>query len=197
MNKRIAFFDFDGTVTTKDSLLEFIKYSKGSSRFYIGFLLNSPWLFAYKLKLISNHAAKEKVLRFFFRNMPITAFQEQCDGFSAGVIPQLVRPKALKEIQKLQESGAVVVVVSASPENWLQKWAGSLGIQLLATRLETRDGKLTGKIQGRNCHGREKVRRIQEGYTLPDYEEIYAYGDTSGDKPMLALAAVSFFKPFR
>jgi phosphoserine phosphatase len=56
---------------------------------------------------------------------------------------------------------------------------------------------ITGKIVGKNCHGEEKVRRIMEQYVISDYSSIHAYGDTSGDRPMLALAHHSFFRPFR
>src|SRR5215470_6463338 len=79
MSSRIAFFDFDGTVTTRDTLLEFIRFSKGSLGLYSGFLLNSPWLFAYRLKIISNQAAKQRILSWFFRNTPLTEFDAQCN----------------------------------------------------------------------------------------------------------------------
>lgn len=197
MNRRISFFDFDGTITTKDTLLEFVKHSRGTFYFYLGFLLTSPWMVAYKLKVISNQTAKEQFLRFFFRNYPLEKFRQHCESFAQQGIPGLLRPKALEEIKKLQEAGAEVVIVSASPENWIRPWADQTGVQLLSTRLITKNDRITGKILGRNCHGEEKVRRIKETYTLTDYDEIYAYGDTSGDKPMLALANISFYKPFR
>jgi HAD superfamily hydrolase (TIGR01490 family) len=197
MNQRIAFFDFDGTITTKDTLLEFVKFSKGSLRFYLGFLLTSPWMVAYKLKLTSNHKAKEKFLTWFFSNTPQPVFQDWCTRFAAEIIPGLIRPKALTEIAKLQELGATVVIVSASPENWIKPWSEPMGLQLIATRLTLKKEKLTGMIEGRNCHGKEKVSRIKENYTLSDYNEILAYGDTSGDRPMLDLAAISFYQPFR
>ena len=54
-----------------------------------------------------------------------------------------------------------------------------------------------GRCDGDNCHGQEKVRRIKEAYPLDQYREIYAYGDTGGDRPMLGLATHSFYKPFR
>jgi phosphatidylglycerophosphatase C len=196
LKKGIAFFDFDGTITTKDTLLEFIKYSKGFFFFYFGFLLNSPWLLAYKLKIISNHRAKEKILGFFFKNCPLSEFQQQCDDFAAEVIPGLIRPKALRELSLLQERGISLVVVSASPENWIRTWTDPKRIQLIATRLEIIDGRLTGKICGRNCFGEEKLRRIEEEYSLSDYQEIYAYGDSAGDKAMLEAAKISFYKPF-
>jgi phosphatidylglycerophosphatase C len=196
VKKGIAFFDFDGTITTKDTLLEFIKFSKGSKRFYLGFLYNAFYLFAYKLKLISNQAAKEKVLQFFFKNTPVHFFNDQCKLFSTAVLPKLIRPKALKELQKLKNENFIVVVVSASPQNWIQPWSSAMKVELIASQLEIKDDKITGRILGKNCHGPEKVRRIMEKYVVEDYDEIYAYGDTSGDLPMLKLATQPFYKPF-
>lgn len=197
MKKKIAFFDFDGTITKKDTLLEFIKFSKGSIGFYFGFLINSPYLIAYKLKLISNQKAKEKILQFFFKNMPVERFQDLCNNFSQQVLPGLIRTKALEEIEKLRSEGVAIVVVSASPENWIRKWADDNFIQTISTQLEINEGKLTGKILGKNCHGKEKVIRIEENFTLSEYEKIFAYGDSSGDKHMMKLASVGYYKPFR
>jgi phosphatidylglycerophosphatase C len=197
VSQTIAFFDFDGTITTKDTLLEFIKYSRGKFRFYTGFALNSPWLIAMKLKLISNQKAKERILSWFFRGSDLTTFQQQCDHFAAEMLPGLIRPKALAEIESLRQPNATIVVVSASPENWIQPWAGSNSIKYIATRLEVKENKLTGKIQGNNCHGIEKIERINQTFQLSDYTTIYAYGDSSGDKPMLGLATNAFYKPFR
>lgn len=204
MKRKIAFFDFDGTITTKDTLLEFIRHSKGPARFYLGFILTSPWLIAWKLKLISNQTAKEKVLRFFFKHTPLDRFEQDCENFSRDALPALIRPKALREITRLKESGASIVIVSASPENWIRRWTTTLETELLATRLETTPDKdpnkphrLTGKILQKNCHGDEKVRRIREVYTLEEFQEIYTYGDSGGDRPMLNLGTASFYKPFR
>ena len=87
--------------------------------------------------------------------------------------------------------------VSASAENWIKKWSDGIGVQLIATQLETVDELLTGKLTGLNCNGEEKATRIKSAYDMSQYDEIYCYGDTSGDKPMLALATKAFYKPFR
>jgi phosphatidylglycerophosphatase C len=197
VNQRIAFFDFDGTITTKDTLLEFIKFYKGTGYFYLGFLLYSPFLVAYKLKLIPNYVAKQKVLQFFFRGESIETFQKKCDEFSALILPKLIRPKALKEIEKLKASGAEIVVVSASAENWIRKWASDISLKLIGTKLAVANNKLTGTIDGKNCYGDEKVCRIEQHYDLKLFKEIYCYGDSRGDKAMLQLATFSFYKPFR
>lgn len=165
--------------------------------FYIGFLLNSPYLIAYKLKLISNQRAKEKVLSYFFKNMPVKEYQDKCEAFTKTVIPFLLREKATYQLEKMKKDGFEIVIVSASPENWIQHWCDKNGLKLIATILQIRDNQITGKIDGKNCHALEKVRRIKELYNLDEYEEIYAYGDTSGDKPMLQLANHAFYKPFR
>lgn len=195
--KQVAFFDFDGTITTKDTLLEFLKFSKGSFFFYAAFLLYSPILIAYKLKIISNQTAKEKVLAFFFNKMPLKDFRALCQVFATEILPGMIRPKALQEIKKLQSLGVQVVIVSASLEEWIRPWTESIGAELVATCVELKEDKLTGRLRGKNCYGAEKVERIMEQYNLTGYDKIYAYGDTSQDKPMLALAHHSFYKPFR
>lgn len=196
MKKGIAFFDFDGTITTRDSLLEFIKFSKGTKAFYTGFLYNIVYLVAFKIKLISNQTAKEKVLSYFFKGMDIKEFDRQAGEFSNTVIPSLLRDKAKEEIYRLQKENFVVVIVSASPENWIKQWCQTINLDLIASQMEVTEGKITGKLVGKNCHGHEKVRRIMEKYILKDFGKIYAYGDSRGDKPMLSLANKSFYKPF-
>ena len=197
MSQRIAFFDFDGTITTRDTFLEFIKFYKSDWRFYLGFLLYSPYLIAFKLKLLPNYTAKQKILTHFFKGEQVRNFQEACDKFSDARLPALIRPKALIEIERLREAGFRILIVSASAENWIQKWASQQKLELLGTRLAVTDGKINGKIEGRNCYGEEKVCRIKEEIDLSAYKEIYAYGDSSGDKQMLAIATHPFFKPFR
>ena len=197
VKRRIAFFDFDGTITTKDTLLEIIKYQKGITKFYLGFLLNSPYIILWKLGLIPNYAAKQKIVNFFFGKMPVQQFQQSCDAFAKDVLPSLLRPKALKEIERLQNAGTEVVIVSASPGNWSEVWRKPLGIASLATKLQTANEKITGKFDGKNCHGEEKVCRIREAYDLSQYDEIYCYGDSNGDREMLEIGTFKFYRPFR
>lgn len=197
MKKEIAFFDFDGTITTKDTLLEFIKFTKGPIAMYAGFAINLPYLIAYKLKIITNQRAKEKVLAFFFKNTTLSDFNKYCDLFATKVIPTLLRPEAITTIKEFKKNGIEVTVVSASPENWILPWAKSLNLNLLATQLEVNEQKLTGKIKGFNCHGQEKVTRITSIYNLSNYGIIHAYGDSSGDTAMLKIATNPSYKPFR
>ncbi len=195
--KKIAFFDFDGTITTKDTLAENVRFLKGRVPVYIGFLLLFPWIIAYKLGLYPNDLAKQKVLRYFLSGMEQSIFQAKADEFAETKLPALIRPKALEEIERLKKEGFEIVIVSGSAESWVSLWTAKLGLHLIATRLEVINGKMTGNIEGENCYGQQKVVCIRKEFDLGKYDEVYAYGDTSGDKPMLALATKSFYKPFR
>ncbi len=197
MKKGLALFDLDGTITFRDTLLEFIRFTKGNFKFYSGFLIHVPVLCALKLGFISHQAAKEKILEYFFRNTPEEIFEKQCIAFTTSALPRFIRAKAMEEIIQLKNRGWQVVIVSASPENWIRGWAGHHQLDLIATQLEIKDGLITGRIKGKNCRGYEKVKRILERFHLTEYDLVYAYGDTGSDKPMMELATTSFYKPFR
>ena len=194
---KIAFFDFDGTITAKDSLAEFLKFGTGRMSYYLGLLALSPMLVCYVLKLIPNDKAKARLISYFFRGSDASSFKELAKKYSVSEIDRIIRPKAIEKIQWHLNEGHKVVMVSASMESWLKAWCAEHNMELVSTRLEFNDNKVTGRFATKNCYGIEKVNRIREAYDLDEYEYIYAYGDSSGDKEMLALADESFYKPFR
>ena len=196
MNK-IALFDFDGTITTDDSLLKFIRFVVGDRRFLLGLVVLSPMLVLYKLKLIPNYKAKQYMLSWFFKGMSKDAFLKVANEYSLVHIDKILRPKAIEKINWHKNQGHKVVVVSASIECWLRPWCEKNSLELIATKLEIKDDIVTGKLLSKNCYGVEKVNRIKEIYNLKDFEYIYSYGDSSGDKQMLELAHEKFYKPFR
>ncbi len=194
---KLALFDFDGTITTKDSLADFIQYAVGKPTYYMGLLGLSPVLAAYTLKLIPNHTAKEKLITHFFQGWDTNRFQKLTKQYSLEQIDKIIRPKAIKKIKWHQEQGHKVVIVSASMECWLEAWCDMQNIELISTQLEMRDNKLTGKFATKNCYGIEKANRVKKVYNLSDYNYIYAYGDSHGDNELIELSDESFYKPFR
>ena len=178
-------------------MLELIKFSKGKNAYYTGILLLLPQLLAMKAGLISNSRAKEKMLKHFFGGTSLASFTETCNRFSSDILPALIRPDALAKIREHQHNKDEVVVVSASAENWVSEWCAANGLQCLATRLAITDGKITGTLHGNNCNADEKVNRIKLAFNPADYQDIYCYGDTQGDKPMLALATHPFYQLFK
>ncbi|HXS35433.1 MAG TPA: HAD-IB family hydrolase [Flavipsychrobacter sp.] len=196
-NSEIAFFDFDGTLTSKDTLAQILKFTKGSFRYYTGLLILSPVLIGYKLRIISNQRAKEILLTYFLKGMPIEKFDAICKEFIENELPALFRKVALHEVRHHILNDTKVVIISASPENWILPWCQQYNIECIATKLAVKNGKITGKIAGKNCHGDEKVKNILKRYNLSNYNKIHAYGDTRGDLPMLSLATNKYYKPFK
>jgi phosphatidylglycerophosphatase C len=195
--KKLVLFDFDGTITTKDTLIEFLRYYKGPLKVLAGFLMLSPVLAMYSLKVIPNWKAKQTLLKWFVAGEDLARFNTQCREFARRILPRLIRPKALHIIEQYRRDQATVVVISASAENWVQPWCEQNDLICLATQLDVQDGKLTGNFCGKNCYGPEKVRRLLEKFDLKDFDEIIAYGDSSGDREMFSIAHQKFFKPFR
>ena len=193
---KLSLFDFDGTITTEDSLIKFIRYTVGDIKTLWGMIFLSPMLIAYKLKLIPNYKAKQYMLSYFFQGMNEQQFQKVAQEYSLNHIDTILRAKAMEKIAWHKEQGHTVVVVSASIESWLKPWCDKNNIDLIATRLEIENGKLTGKFATKNCYGVEKVNRIKEKYNLEKYSVIYAYGDSSGDKEMLSIANERHYKHF-
>ncbi len=185
----IVAFDFDGTLTTKDSFVEFIKFSKGKFQFYFGFLLFAPVLVAMKLHLIANWKVKQWVISYFFKGMTLQDFNLQCEKFSTK-IDIILRPETIEKLKNYQQNGSEICIVSASVENWLLPWCKTMGIHnVFATKLEINEHQiLTGHLFGKNCYRQEKVNRLMKAF--PNREKYYliAYGDSSGDKEMLAYA---------
>ena len=149
----------------------------------------SPVLIAYKLGLLSNSRAKERLFSYFFKGIPEFAFQELGRQF-ATEIEKDVRPDVLAALRRRKAEGSRVYVVSASIEDWVAPWCLSAGAdEVLATRAEIgADKRLTGRFSTANCYGAEKVKRLLEREPERDSYELYAYGDSPGDKELLALA---------
>lgn len=193
MQKIIA-SDFDGTITTKDTLLEFIRYAKGNMRFAFGFMLYSPLLVAMKLQLYPNWKAKQRIFSYFFRGMDITCFDALCRSFAESH-RHLVRPGALEMLRKAEVEGTQVVIVSASIDNWVQPFFPTLTVA--GTRIEVTDGIITGRFTTPNCYGEEKVVRLKALFPQRESYQLTAYGDSRGDKELLEYADERHYKPFR
>jgi phosphatidylglycerophosphatase C len=196
MKRSIAFFDFDGTITSRDSFLEFLLYAFGFSRLALASFMLSPVLILHVLGITNNNYTKEQVYRYFFSGLTNDQLTNYGEHFVRDQLSKIIRRLALEKIQWHISEGHKVVIVTASLHYWVLPWAAQFGLDCLATHMEQKQGVLTGIYAGLNCHGEEKVRRILDTYNLSEFDEIYAYGDTVGDLPMLNLANHKFYKPF-
>ena len=196
----IAAFDFDGTLTKRDTLLPFLRRGLGWPRFLAALLVCSPWLAAFALRLIPNHVAKQKLLLLTLKNRTLAEMDDWTSRWLAHDFPGQLQPWTMARLAEHQQAGHCCVMVSASPDIYLERVAKQMGFDaLLCTDMAVDGGQLTGQMQTPNCHGKQKVVRLQGwiaerfGSTTAAVIE-YAYGDTAGDKPMLKLAKHAFYR---
>ena len=192
--KKIYAFDFDGTLTTRDSFLEFIRYACGNWALCKGILRYSPLLVLMKLGLYPNWKAKQKVFAYFFKGMPLKDFAQQGRLFALDR-QHLLRPQGVDMVKQAQAEDAEVLIVSASIDHWVQPFFPE--VKVVGTQVEVEEGCLTGRFLTKNCYGQEKVNRILALYPHRNEYELIAFGDSAGDKELLAFADEAHYKPFR
>ena len=189
MKRHIAAFDFDGTLTRKDSLMEFLLFTQGKWRTLLGLLLLSPAVMMMLLKAMDNNRCKEIMLSYFFKGWKHEDFKLKGREFAKRG-QEILNPETCATLRKHMDEGHEVYIISASVEEWVKPIAETLGVKnVLCTRLAVgADGTLTGHYQGKNCHGKEKVNRLLQAEPDRDTYYLYAYGDSNGDKQLLDFA---------
>ena len=193
----VVAFDFDGTLTTRDSFTAFLAWREGAVRYAVGLLRLVPELALYMV-LRDRGRLKAAAAKEFLSGLSPLKLAEDADAFAEFAAPRLLRPDALATWRQWKESGAMMVIVTASPEAIVEPFARRLRADgLIATQLQTdKNGRITGALDGANCRGIEKVRRITDHFGT-DFSLAAAYGDTSGDREMLQMAHVRVYRLFK
>ncbi|QCK13894.1 HAD family hydrolase [Mangrovivirga cuniculi] len=194
---RLALFDFDGTITTGDTFIPFIKYVRGKFTFWKGAILLSPYIVLYAIGAYPNWKLKQKFIRKYFKGMELAELEKYGKSFAKDILPGMIRSKAIEEINELNSLEYQLFIVTASHRSWILPWAEKFGFKVISTEWEVSNGRITGKLEGMNCYGEEKKSRIYNDLDLNSFEHIVGYGDTDGDIPMLSLCKKTKFKPFR
>lgn len=187
----VAAFDFDGTIIDSDSLRGFLLAAVGPVRLAASLAVAAvPVAVGYVSG--GRDAAKEALLTRVLGGRRVVDLQPIAETYGRELAASKTRAEMVAKIEWHHAAGHRIVIVSASPELWVRPAATTLGIPtVLATRLEVdTEGRLTGRYQGANCRGPEKVRRLEE-WLGGDDVHLYAYGDSSGDDELLARADVA------
>lgn len=181
--------DFDGTLTTSDSMFRIIVFHRGRLWLYANLMLLSPYILLMFLGKYSNQRTKERLLYRCFGNISEQDFATLCQRF-ADTHRHILRHDLYAHLREQQQHGHAVVVVTASPEQWVQSLVPEF--QVLGTKMEFSDRGFTGRFLTPNCYGPEKVARVLQQFPdLAAHRSAYhitAYGDSRGDRELLAFA---------
>ncbi|KAK0341580.1 hypothetical protein LTR94_025800, partial [Friedmanniomyces endolithicus] len=193
----IVAFDFDGTLTVRDSFTAFLRWRAGPGAWALGLVKMAPALAAYARDR-DRGKIKAASVREFLQGLDRRQLEDDAERFADEVWDEFMRPDALKTWNDWGDRGAHRVIVTASPETTVAPFARRLKADaLLGTPMQfDSDDRVSGKFDGPNCRAAEKVRRLKTAYGQ-DFILEAAYGDTSGDTDMLAIAKHPGFRVFK
>ena len=196
-NRPIVAFDFDGTLTVRDSFTAFLKWRAGTVRYLMGFVRLAPAALAYLVHR-DRGRIKAAAVHEYLRGVSRSELSADARAFAERFSADLLRPDALTAWKRWRDQAVRLVIVTASPELTVAPFAETLGADvLLGTRLAfDANDRATGALEGVNCRGPEKIRRLGAAFG-PGFRLRAAYGDTGGDREMLAMAEEAGYRVFR
>ena len=193
----VVAFDFDGTLTVRDSFMAFLKWRVDAGRYNAGLIRLVPATLGY-LAHRNRGKIKAAAVREFLGGMDREVLEEEARAFAKSQSQNLLRPDAVQTWRRWRQRRATLVIVTASPEILVAPFARGLGADaIIGTELAFDDqDRVNGAFLGQNCRGAEKVRRLREMFG-PDLRLAAAYGDTSGDTEMLKIADDPGYRVFK
>ncbi len=193
--KKLYCFDFDGTLTYKDTMFMYLKFYN-PTKFRLQFLKHVPLFILLKLKLAETEKVKKSFIGSILKGQTQEKIEKRSQQFFEHYYPGIVRENALDFINNIDRDNTQSLLVTASLDIWARPFAEAFEMQLVATRAEFKNGVFTGNFIGKNCNGQEKLERIKSEITNSKYDKIIAFGDTSGDRPMLKWANEGHYQFF-
>ncbi|WP_419803564.1 HAD family hydrolase [Mucilaginibacter sp.] len=197
-SKAIAFFDFDGTITNRDIFWDYLFYRLKTGLSPKKIIYSSPYFALYLIKVLNNEKAKQLIFSQLFKDEPIEFFKSTIQKYYETELRFRLKKDALTQILWHKNSMHQVYIVTANFDLIVRQFATEQSIKLISTKLDIENAVLTGKFSTPNCYGEEKVNRIEkEVLNLTSFTKIYVYGDSKGDREMLALATDPFYRYFK
>ena len=188
MSKTLVLFDFDGTMTRKDTFPAFIFFVFGRAKGILGFLIHAPYILFYYFGVLNGSSLKQKIVSYFFKGKDTDAIRKNGIAFAEELNVNGMNIEVMNDFMQYQLKGFDLCIVSASLDIWIAPFAKIYNIKYICTETEVAGNKFTGKLKTPNCNGKEKANRIKVAYNLSEYENIIAYGNSKGDEAMMNLA---------
>jgi phosphatidylglycerophosphatase C len=189
----IAAFDFDNTLTRRDSVVPFLRRVAGTRRLTTGLVLRAPRVLTATLRR-DRDALRALASEVALRGVTRAKLESHAADLAAQLIAGGLRDDTVARLRWHVEQGHRVVIVSASYVQYVEAVGAYLGVEsILATMVDFDESdRCAGRILGANCRAEEKVRRLSAwmssiGVTR-EVATIWAYGDSSGDRALLDFA---------
>jgi phosphatidylglycerophosphatase C len=190
----LALFDFDGTITSRDTFSAFIFFATRKRRIVRGVFALGPLIVRFRLGQVPAKEMRRAMVAQAFTGRSAAEVRAQGERFAVDALPKMMRPEVLERIAWHESRGHQVALVSASLGAYLEPLCRRMGWERISSDLEAKDGILTGRYEGQDCAGSVKASRVRERFSLDTFSDIYAYGDTGEDRELLELANHRFLR---
>ena len=187
-----AFFDVDGTLTRTNIVQYFVYFAQHGRSFWSRAWWTTGFLFRVPYYVLVDQFSRSRFNEVFYRNYrgwdAAHLIELGALSFSQLTRPRLY-PKAVETIQRHQEQGHRVVLLTGTLDFIVAPLAEYLGVtDVMAAQLRIEAECATGQLTGPPLGGAEKARRVQQWAAQHDLDlaASFAYGDSSSDAPMLA-----------
>jgi|TARA_A100001015_G_C15043422_1_gene741548 phosphatidylglycerophosphatase C len=188
-------FDFDGTISDKDSMIAFIFFIKKKHKLIISLVLSLPYIFKYLFGIIAKSKFKESLLIQIFKEFTEDELRNASISFSTYFIKNSIKKSALESIQIAKNNKDQICIVTASLDVWMIDIAEKLKLDLICTESAFIDNTFAG-FKSKNCIGKTKVDRVISKYSIDKYQDVLCFGDSKGDEELLKLGTKNFYKYF-
>ena len=185
--RRLAIFDLDGTLTRRDTFLPFLLSFGLRYRRYLAIATLPIPVALYVLRLMSDSAAKQRLLVSFLSGQPMERIDEHAEWFCRKWVSRRLNPPVVDALRKHQHNGDRVILLSASPSVYVPAIARSLGVdEVICTQVKTSNGHCEGRLSGPNCKGAAKLQLLRDYVaSATAVAGSSAYGDSRHDFPVL------------
>ena len=189
---KLAIFDIDYTITKKETLMEFFRFCIKKDKKNIKYLPLAAYSgIMYVIKIYDEKKVKEKFLKFI-EGIEKDELSKLTREFYESTLENILYDDALKMIKKLKDEGYKIYLISASPEFYINEFYNIPQVdKIIGTRFKFNDDVFMREIEGENCKGKEKVRRLKEFLKEKnikvDFRNSYMFSDSMSDKPLLDL----------
>ncbi|MGG7214116.1 HAD-IB family hydrolase [Clostridium nigeriense] len=194
---KLAIFDVDYTITRKETLIELYKYVVSKDIKNIRFLPRAIYNgIMYKIGVYDEKKVKESFLKFIDK-IDEKDLSILVKNYYRDVLENILYQDAISMMRKLKGQGYKIYLISASPEFYLNELYSIKEVDvIIGTRFSMEDGKFLRKMDGANCKGEEKVKRLKEFLNNEnievDYKNSYMFSDSLSDKPLLDLVGNAY-----
>ena len=186
----VAVFDVDGTLTVRDCVRPFLERVGGK----VGIaraVLRRPVASLGAGFRRDRDRMKEIVVGGVLRGRAVADVEALGETFAREVHDGWMRPDTLSRLRWHQAAGHRTALVSASLGPYLRPLGQQLGVDAVLCAEPLREGDRYGDgLDGANCRAAEKVRRLDAWLDANELRDaaIWAYGDSRGDRELLARA---------